>query len=291
VAALFLSIVTTGIVVWTVRPGVPSSTPASLSVPRLVVVPPEPLPIATEGALTFSPDGRQLAYVAGIQGRTRLYVRDIDQFESRPIPGTEGADSPRFSPDGKWVAFTAERKLKKVAITGGAVTTVADFTEGRGLTWGPDNTILFNLGRASGIWQVSAGGGKPTAVSTLREKENEHDFPEVLPDGKALLFSANGLEVTRSTFKRCKWESGGPLAMAWGPPIFRPDTSSICRPALFSPCRSIRIDSRPGASQSPSSARCGADTVRCSAAEFLSDGVARLRGRGPWDQPTRTGLG
>jgi Tol biopolymer transport system component len=117
-------------------------------------------------------------------------VRNIEQFEGRPISGSEGADTPRFSPDGKWLAFVADRKLKKVAVDGGDAVIVTDFTEGRGVTWESNEAILFNQGRASGIWRVPSSGGKPTAVTTIQLAEIEHDFPEVLPDGSALFFSA-----------------------------------------------------------------------------------------------------
>ena len=122
----------------------PRSDWTPLNVTRFLIAPPEPLPIATEGVLAVSPDGRQIAYVAGQEGGRRLYVRNIEQFEGRPISGSEGADTPRFSPDGKWLAFVADRKLKKVAVDGGDAVIVTDFTEGRGLTWESNEAILFN---------------------------------------------------------------------------------------------------------------------------------------------------
>ena len=64
-------------------------------------------------AAILSPDGTTLAFVAQQAGRTRLFVRKLDQLQAAPLAGTEGAASPFFSPDGQWIAFFADGKLKK----------------------------------------------------------------------------------------------------------------------------------------------------------------------------------
>ena len=74
----------------------------------------------------MSPDGRHVAYVAGRGGGRRLYVRDLSQFESRMIPGTEGADSLTFSPDSEWLAFGVQGTIKKVARDGGTPLTLCE---------------------------------------------------------------------------------------------------------------------------------------------------------------------
>ena len=143
-----------------------------------------------EGIIALSSDGQRIAYAAVVGGRQQLYLRDVDQFEGKPIPGTEGADYPAFSPDGKWLAFSAAFKLMKVAVAGGMPVTVCEYTEGRGLSWESNDSILFNPGRASGIWRVSAAGGKPTAVTTLEDGATEHGYPAIVPGGRALLYTA-----------------------------------------------------------------------------------------------------
>jgi Tol biopolymer transport system component len=73
-------------------------------------------------------------FVAQQSGQTRLFIRKLDQLQASPLAGTEGAASPFFSPDGNWVAFFADGKLKKSSVTGGAAVTLCDAAGGRGGT-------------------------------------------------------------------------------------------------------------------------------------------------------------
>ena len=158
---------------------------------RLSLVPEPALSAGAEGNVAMSPDGRHVVHVSG--PAALLYVRDIDRFDARALPGTEGANSPAFSPDGKWIAFFANRKVRKVALAGGSPVTLADFAEGIGLGWQSDESIVYSPGRATGIWRVSAGGGgTPQQVTRLRPGENSHRDPEGLPGGTAILYSTNG---------------------------------------------------------------------------------------------------
>ena len=159
---------------------------------RLVVVPEGPFPTDAEGVVTVSPDGRRLAYVAAPDRHLQLYLRELDEFEGKPIPGTEGAASPVFSPDGNWLAFSAAGKVRKVAVTGGASMTLleADTDATLSLSWESNDTLFFRPIRATGIWRVPAAGGTPTPVTTLQEGEVSHANPVVLPGGKALLYVA-----------------------------------------------------------------------------------------------------
>jgi hypothetical protein len=153
---------------------------------RLSIVPEPGLSANAEGVLAMSPDGRHIAYVSGRDDM--LYVRDIDRFEARALPGTEGADSPAFSPDGAWIAFFADRKVKKVALAGGTPLSPADIDEGFGLAWESDASIMFNPGRVTGIWRVPAAGGQPQEVTKLLGGENRQRDPERLPGGIAILY-------------------------------------------------------------------------------------------------------
>ncbi len=144
-------------------------------------------------AIAVSPGGTQLAYVGLRDGKEHLYLRSLDGLDSKAISGTEGATSPFFSPDGQWLGFFALEKLKKVSVEGGAIEILCDAagTTGRGGSWGPDNSIYFSTASISGLWKVSASGGIPTEVTRLDRSNGEtsHRWPQVLPGGKAVLFT------------------------------------------------------------------------------------------------------
>ncbi len=109
----------------------------------------------------------------------------------RSLGGTDGASSPFFSPDGQWVAFFADRKLKKVPVTGGAVVAIADAPNPRGGWWAEDGTIVFAPSYRAGLMRVSAVGGQAQPLTTLAKGEITHRFPQVLPGGAAVLYTAS----------------------------------------------------------------------------------------------------
>jgi serine/threonine-protein kinase len=146
-------------------------------------------------AAALSPDGTMLAFI-GYQSPSRvtqIYVRRLDQLQATPLQGTNGASIPFFSPDARWIAFFAEGKLKKVAVTGGSAVTLCDAPNGRGGSWAEDGTITFTPDVALGtsLWHVSVAGGKPEPLTTLAKGEVTHRWPQVLPGGKAVLYTAH----------------------------------------------------------------------------------------------------
>ena len=147
-------------------------------------------------AMAISPDGKRLAYAVRESQGTNLYVRALDELEGRLLAGTEGAHSPFFSPDGQWVGFAANWKLKKVAFSGGPPRTLCDVSP-RGMewaSWAADDTIVFAGSIMGGLSRVAAAGGMPEEV-TVPDRENgedDHRFPQVLPGGEWVLFSAGG---------------------------------------------------------------------------------------------------
>ncbi len=142
--------------------------------------------------VALSPDGSRLVFEAH-QGSEpeQLYMRQMDRPEVKPIPGTAGAANPCFSPDGKWVLFYADNKLKKVSLDGGEPQVVCDANWG-GASWGPGDTIVFTRDYNTGLWRVPAAGGAPVELTSpdLPKGELGHLWPQILPDGKSVLFTA-----------------------------------------------------------------------------------------------------
>lgn len=122
--------------------------------------------------------------------RRSCFVRHLNQLKAAGLAGTGGASHPFFSPDGLWVAFFADGKLKKVSVTGGAPLTVCDAPNGRGGSWSEDGTIVFTPEARSNIWRVASAGGKPEAVTTLQPDEITQRWPQALPGGKAVLWTS-----------------------------------------------------------------------------------------------------
>ena len=167
--------------------------PAPKASEHLSILPPPGDSFSTGffGAVAFSPDGTTIAYSARHGTSTRLYLRSLDRFTSSALPGTEDALYPFFSPDGQWVGFSADGKLKKVLAHGGEPVTLCEATSIRGASWGTDDTIFFVPTFQSGLMRVSATGGTPQVFTTVESSKGErsHRWPEILPGGKAVLYS------------------------------------------------------------------------------------------------------
>ncbi len=189
VGTLLLVAVVTGLAVWNLKP-----TPSpQRTVSRLTIALPPGQQLAgfdSGPVVALSPDGTHLAYVARQSGNQQLYLRAMDSLESKPIPGTDGAVNPFFSPDGQWLGFFAVGKLKKISVSGGAALTLGDATNPYGANWGSRGMIAFVPSNGSGLQQVSDGGGTPQPLTDLDKGELSHRWPEFLPGGKAVLFAA-----------------------------------------------------------------------------------------------------
>ena len=124
------------------------------------------LPSDSGAAAILSPDGTTLAFVAQQANLSRLFVRQLEQLQAAALAGTEGAASPFFSPDGQWIAFFAGGKLKKIAVTGGAVVTLCDAAGGRGGTWSRRryDHLRADEGTIPTLMRVAAAGGTPAGV-------------------------------------------------------------------------------------------------------------------------------
>ncbi len=144
-------------------------------------------------AVALSPDGKRLAFVGRVGGQRQLYVRSLDQLKATALAGTDSARDLFFSPDGEWIAFIGDGKLKKVSFQGGAVVTLCDAVNARGGSWGTNNKIVVALGNREGLSRLDAAGGKPEPFTELDKNsaETTHRWPQVLPGGKAVLFTAH----------------------------------------------------------------------------------------------------
>ncbi len=143
------------------------------------------------GMPVLSPQGDKIAFVAHSGESKLLWVRSLNNDSSQSLGGTAGASHPFWSPDGQFIGFFADGKLKRIAAGGGALTTVAEATNSRGGTWGSSNVIVFASDFQGPLTQVSAQGGttSPASVVDLR-KHSTHRWPWFLPDGKHFIFLA-----------------------------------------------------------------------------------------------------
>ena len=150
--------------------------------------------------LAISPDGTLLTYGARDETGSHLFLRPLDSFVSRKIPGSENAATPFFSPDGQWIGFFVPGKLRKVSVVRGAPIDIANANNALGASWGPDDTIVFTPALNAGLWRVSAEGGTPEQLTApdFGEDGYAHVWPQHLPDGRHVLFIRWGGRIMQS---------------------------------------------------------------------------------------------
>jgi serine/threonine protein kinase/Tol biopolymer transport system component len=165
-------------------------TPAEVPEMRFEVNTP---PTSSPTSFAISPDGRRLVFVALAEGQARLWLRPLDQVTAQPLAGTEGATSPFWSPDSRSIGFFAGSKLKRMDIAAGAPQVLASALSGAGGTWNRDGVIVFGPNPGTPLYRVPASGGEPVAITRLDPLHQlAHAFPQFLPDGRHLLFTALG---------------------------------------------------------------------------------------------------
>jgi serine/threonine-protein kinase len=140
--------------------------------------------------LAIAPNGTSVVYV-GLRVKSQLFIREFAESEPRALPGTEGGRTPFYSPDSRWIGFFAQGKLKKITVGGTGLQELADAADSRGGAWHPDDTIYFSPVNTSGLWKVSASGGKPVEFTQPDRAAGEitHRWPTVVAGGQSLLFT------------------------------------------------------------------------------------------------------
>jgi len=188
VGAIVVVSIIVGMAVWNLKPTPPQE-------PRQVMRFTYELPEGQQfgdlssSALAVSPDGSKFVYSTD----AGLYLRSVNETDSRLLPGTGGNfQQPFFSPDSKWIGFfsSADNKLKKIAISGGAAVTLADSAGVAGSAdWQADDTIVYSQ-IGEGILRISANGGTPEQIIEPAENVFSFTHPQILPDEESVLFTS-----------------------------------------------------------------------------------------------------
>jgi DNA-binding winged helix-turn-helix (wHTH) protein/Tol biopolymer transport system component len=151
-----------------------------------------PLALGASPPFALSPDGMTLAYVARIGGGSALHIRRLDEEDPVRIDRTDGACSPFFSADGKWIGYFAHNRMWKVAAAGGPPATICQASvEARGAAWSANDEIIFAPTPASGLSIVRAERGVPSPLTTIdfANGERSHRWPALLPGGRHVLYT------------------------------------------------------------------------------------------------------
>jgi Tol biopolymer transport system component len=186
-----LALAAAAIVAWTMR------TPPAARELRLEM----DTPPTNDPSLAISPDGLKIAFAAQSNGLPRLWVRALDSPEAQPVPGTERASSPFWSPDGRSLGFFADARLKRVDLADGSVRTLAITPSPLGGSWGNDGTILVSTNPGNPIFRIAAGGGPLVAVTRFTaSQQGFQSSPFFLPDGRHFLFFVGGQPEVRGVY-------------------------------------------------------------------------------------------
>ena len=165
---------------------------AHLPVIRALITPEEGKAFNNEsfGAHAFhalSPDGARMTFISD----NYLWVRALDEINATKLQGTESANFPFWSADGRSIGFFAGGKLKTIPVAGGPVTVVCDAPDARGGTWNRSNVIVFTPRLRTGLHRVPAGGGMPEPITEVtRPTHSTHRWPRFMPDGDHILYMA-----------------------------------------------------------------------------------------------------
>ena len=158
---------------------------------KLLILPPAKTFLMAGQPPLISPDGKILAFVAmDVSGNGLLYVRPLDSLEARAIEGSDGVAFPFWSPDSRSLGFFAKGKLKRVEVSGGQPTTLANAPNPRGGAWNRDGVIIYCPIPPSPLLRISASGGESTPINSNNIPGAVRWLPSFLPDGRHYLYIA-----------------------------------------------------------------------------------------------------
>jgi serine/threonine-protein kinase len=165
----------------------------------------------------ISSDGRRILIQAIRDNRRMVFLRDLASSEVVPVPGSEDGYHPFLSPDGNWIAFASDGKLRKVRAEGGSPIPLATSYWGGG-SWGPDGTIVYTESYNGGLWRVNAGGGEATRLTTPDTAAGElaHWWPNILPDGRHVIFTNFSTPIDRAKIELLDLKTGARTVLVRG---------------------------------------------------------------------------
>jgi len=198
------------------------------------------------GRFAISPNGKRMVFVASDpEGNVRLWVRSLDALSATAIAGTEGANSPFWSPDSQVVAFIAQGQLKTVDPSGGTPISLTPAFNAIG-AWSPDNLILYTPSPNAALHAIPATGGTPRQITTLDPSQGDllHRNAFFLPDGRHFLYVAVSARTGETTGARAVYvgsldaseegrlviDGGTSVAYAQGRLVFLRDNRLVAQP-------------------------------------------------------------
>lgn len=159
-------------------------------------------PPSRDPSLAISPDGLKIVFVGRSEGESRLWLRTLDSSLSRPLPGTERASSPFWSPDSRSVGFLADARIKRMDVSGGSVQTLtATGTIFPGGAWNNDGVIIFSVNPGNPIFRIADDGNEPVAVTRFEAPgQRSQSSPQFLPDDRHFIFFVTGSPEVRGVY-------------------------------------------------------------------------------------------
>jgi serine/threonine-protein kinase len=191
----------------------PALTRATITLP----IAQAPAPgLTAQPVAALSPDGRRIIYVAGAPGSYRLFLRAIDQFEAIPVPGTDGAHAPFFSPDGNSIGFFLKTRLMVMSLPNGQPIDLAEAGAGHGGWWHTDGSIIFATGSHEGVFRIAATGGERRAIRIAGLDGATLRHPTLTGSGRTLLATTWEFNVRHSEVVSVDLSSGATRKIARG---------------------------------------------------------------------------